>query len=258
MKQLIAFDLDGTLAKSKSALDDEMAKLLNALLKVAKVAVISGGNWPQFQKQVLSMLEHDKGLGNLFILPTCGTKFYRYDSDWRKVYSENLSVEERGKIIKALEGAVQESDFGIKETWGETIEDRGTQITYSALGQKAPLDEKEKWDPKFSKRKKMKARLDKLLPEFTVRLGGTTSVDITRHGIDKAYGIRKLRDILKIPIEDMIFLGDALFPGGNDHAARKTGVLCIEVRDPLETKRVIQGITACLTPGMPAKSPRKD
>ena len=93
----------------------------------------------------------------------------------------------------------------------------------------------------------MKAALDKLIPEFSIRLGGTTSVDVTRLGIDKAYGIRKLRDILGTPIEEMIFIGDALFPGGNDYPAKQAGVLTIQVRDPNETKRVIEAIIACLT-----------
>ncbi|HEY0255805.1 MAG TPA: HAD hydrolase family protein, partial [Candidatus Methylacidiphilales bacterium] len=126
------------------------------------------------------------------------------------------------------------------------IEDRGSQITFSALGQNAPLEEKKKWDPDFAKHKKMKAILDQMIPEFSVRLGGATSVDITKHGIDKAYGIRKLRDVLGIPIPEMIFVGDAVFPGGNDFPAKEAGALSIEVKDPHETKRVIEAIIACL------------
>ena len=132
-----------------------------------------------------------------------------------------------------------------EKVWGELIEDRGSQITFSALGQEAPLEEKEKWDPDFTKRKKMKAILDTLIPEFSVRLGGATSIDVTKPGIDKAYGIRKLRDILGIAIEEMIFIGDALFPGGNDYPAKQAGVVSIRVRDPEETKRVIEAIIAC-------------
>lgn len=88
--------------------------------------------------------------------------------------------------------------------------------------------------------------LNTLIPEFSVHLGGATSIDVTRQGIDKAFGIRKLRDILHIPIEQMIFIGEALFPGGNDYPAKEAGVLCIEVRDPHETKRVIETLVACL------------
>jgi len=138
------------------------------------------------------------------------------------------------------------SGFKAEKVWGEPIEDRGSQITFSALGQQAPLAEKKKWDPDFTKRKKIKGILENLIPEFSVHLGGTTSVDVTKPGVDKAYGIRKLRDVLGIKIEEMIFIGDALFPGGNDYPAKEAGVVSIQVRDPNETKRVIEAITACL------------
>ena len=246
MKKLIVFDLDGTLAASKSSLDAEMATLLGALLDVAEVAVISGGDWPQFEKQLLANLLRGEHLKNLSLLPTCGTKFYKYASDWEQLYSEDLTDAEKGKIVTALKQVSATSDFKGERTWGDVIEDRGGQITFSALGQQAPAEDKSRWDPDFAKRKKMKELLDRLLPEFSVRLGGTTSVDVTKSGIDKGYGIRKLRDILGIAIEEMIFIGDALFPGGNDFPAKEAGATSIQVRDPDESKRVIEAILACL------------
>ena len=246
MKKLVVFDLDGTLAQSKSSLDAGMAALFEKLLGVIKAAVISGGNWPQFQKQVLSHLANDGHLMNLSLLPTCGTQFYKYESEWKKIYAEDFTNEQINKIISSLQQAIEQSGLKAIKTWGEVIEDRGSQITFSALGQEAPLDEKVKWDPDFTKRKKIKSILDPLIPDFSVRLGGSTSIDVTKPGIDKAYGIRKLRDILGIAIEEMIFVGDALFPGGNDYPAEEAGVLSIRVRDPDETKRVIETIIACL------------
>jgi phosphomannomutase len=246
MKRLIVFDLDGTLAESKSPLDTEMSKLLHNLLGIVKVAVISGGNWPQFEKQLLSNLPRDECLENLSLLPTCGTKFYQYSKDWKKLYSEDFTAKEKEKIIGSLKKAIDKTGFKVEKVWGETIEDRGSQITYSALGQQAPLEEKKKWDPDFDKRKKIKAILDNSIPEFSVRLGGTTSVDVTKPGIDKAYGIEKLRDTLGISIQEMIFIGDALFPGGNDYPAKEAGVVSIRVKNPTESKRVIETIIACL------------
>ena len=249
MKQLIVFDLDGTLAESKSSIDDEMAGLLNSLLGIVKVSVISGGNWLQFEKQVLAHLSHDNRLKNLSLLPTCGTKFYRYESEWKLLYSEDFTDDEKTKIISSLKKATESPDLKPQRTWGEIIQDRGSQITFSGLGQKAPLEDKQKWDTDFSKRKSVKAVLDKLIPEFSVRLGGATSIDVTKHGIDKAYGIRKLRDVLGVAIKEMIFIGDAVFPGGNDYPAKEAGALSIEVKDPHETKRVIEAIIACLEAG---------
>jgi phosphomannomutase len=246
MKSLVVFDLDGTLADSKSALDDEMAKLLGGLLGVVKVAIISGGAWPQFEKQVLPKLANDDLLTKLSLLPTCGTKFYQYNGGWNLLYSEDFTPEQSKKIIDSLGKALDSSGFRPAKHWGDIIEDRGGQITMSALGQDAPLSEKKTWDPDFAKRKKIKSILDPLLPDFSVQLGGTTSIDVTRPGIDKAYGISKLRETLGIPVRDMIFVGDAIFPGGNDYPAKQAGAESVQVRDPHETKRVIESIVACL------------
>jgi len=177
-----------------------------------------------------------------------GPQFFRYGADWKKVYSEDLAADEKARIESSLQKAVSQAGFEPQELWGEQIEDRGSQITFSALGQEAPLDEKDKWDPDFAKRKKIKAILDKLLPEFSVRMGGATSIDVTKPGIDKAYGIRKLRDILGLSLKEMIFIGDALFVGGNDYPAEEAGVVSIPVRGPSETKRVTEAIIACLGP----------
>ncbi len=145
-----------------------------------------------------------------------------------------------------MKRALVEADYKTRRVWGEVIEDRGSQITFSALGQQAPSREKEKWDADFAKRKKIKAILDTFIPEFSVRMGGSTSIDVTKSGIDKAYGLRKLRDILSTSLEEMIYIGDAIFVGGNDYAAKEAGVDCISVRGPSETKCVTEAFIACL------------
>lgn len=245
MKKLIVFDLDGTLAESKAAIDKEMAELLSTLLSIKKVSVISGGAWSQFQTQVIAQLPKDSNLSNLYNLPTCGTKFYEYkEKDWNLLYDESFTDAQKKNILDSLHKALDQVDFKIDKTWGEQIEDRGSQITYSALGQKAPLSEKEKWDPDFKKRQKVKDIMDKSIPDFSVNLGGTTSIDITKKGIDKAYGIHKLEKILSISIDEMLFMGDAIFPGGNDYPAQQAGVVSIKVRDPEDTKVAIKTIIA--------------
>jgi len=246
MKKLVVFDLDGTLAPSKSSLDPEMAALLHDLLGVVRVAVISGGAWLQFERQVPSKLAQDERLEKLSILPTCGTQFFEYAGQWKRLYEEDFTTDEKEKIVRSLSNAVGTAGYQVEKTWGETIEDRGSQITYSALGQQAPLEDKVKWDADFAKRKKIKAILDTLIPEFSVRLGGATSIDVTKPGIDKAYGIKKLRETLGIEVNEMIYVGDALFPGGNDYPAKQAGVISIPVRGPDDTKLVIETMIACL------------
>jgi len=246
MKKLIVFDLDGTLAPSKSSLAPETAGLLRDLLGIVKVAVISGGAWEQFEKQLLTDLPKDSLLANLSLLPTCGTKFFRYHGKWERLYSEDLTAEQRKKIINSLNNAAVEAGYRAEKVWGKVIEDRGSQVTYSALGQQAPLEEKEAWDADFAKRKRITAILETLIPEFSIRMGGATSIDVTKPGIDKAYGIGKLRDTLLLSVKEMVYIGDALFPGGNDYPAEQTGVVSIPVKGPDDTNVVIKTILACL------------
>jgi len=147
MKKLIVVDLDGTLAESKSSLDAEMAKLLGALLGIVKVAVISGGDWPQFEKQLLANLPHDKRLKNLSLPPTCGTKFYRYAKVWEKIYSEDFTVAEKKKIISSLKQALASSGFKVKKIWGEAIEDRGSQLRSPPWDNRRPSKKRKNGTP---------------------------------------------------------------------------------------------------------------
>ena len=120
MKSLIIFDLDGTLAESKSDLDGEMAALLARLLGIVEVAIISGGAWGQFERQVLTFIPHDERLKRLFLLPTCGTKFYRFDGAWKKLYSEDFTDDEKKTIVAALEVAVRQSLLHHRKSLGRT------------------------------------------------------------------------------------------------------------------------------------------
>jgi len=248
MIKLVAFDLDGTLAESKSAVDAEMGELLAGLLDVARVSVISGGDWPQFQSQLLSAHLKSETFGSLTLMPTCGTKCYTYENGaWVQLYEEALSAAEVHMITDALAEAIASLGDPPTQVWGEVIENRGSQITFSALGQQAPLEAKASWDPDFSKRQAMKLVLDTRLPQFSVRLGGTTSIDITKHGVDKAYAVDKLSELTGVSLRAMLFVGDAVFPGGNDYPVKEHGVRTIGVRDPEETKRVIEAVVASLS-----------
>lgn len=247
MKRLVAFDLDGTLAKSKQAIDPEMAVLISRLTQTVAVAVMSGGDWPQFEAQLVGKLAAASNLEKLFLLPTSGTKLYRFEGEWRLIYAEALSVTDRARIIQTLDAVIATLSLASAPSWGERIEDRGTQITFSALGQQAPPGAKRAWDPDMAKRRQIQALIAPMLPEFAVRIGGSTSIDITRQGIDKGYGITRLSHVAGISLADMMFVGDALFPGGNDHAVIDAGVATIAVRDVEETKRIIEAIVLCRT-----------
>ena len=224
--RLLAFDLDETLAPSKSPLPGRMAAVLAELLGLCEVCIISGGQFGQFEAQVLSRIEADEArLERLHLMPTCGTRYVvREDGAWRDVYARNLSPEQVAAAFAALEREARRLGLWEEKTWGPILEDRGSQVTFSALGQQAPVEAKKAWDPDRSKKETLRAAVAPLLPELEVRSGGSTSIDITAKGVDKAYGIEELAAQTGIPVSEMLFVGDRLDEGGNDYPVIRTGI----------------------------------
>jgi hypothetical protein len=225
--RLVAFDLDDTLAPSKSPLDPRMLETFASLLEVVPVAVISGGNFEQFQQQLVTPLRKRAGLrlDDLHLMPTCGTRYYRWEGDdWVLQYAEDLTEDQKSRALAAVEAQAKAAGYWESETWGDVLEDRGSQITFSALGQTAPVDVKKQWDPTGSKKDDLRRRVQAELPDLEVRSGGSTSVDITRKGIDKAYGMQRLAEITGVPLADVLFVGDRLDPEGNDYPVKALGV----------------------------------
>ena len=250
--QLVAFDLDDTLAPSKTPIDARMAGLLERLLEVVEVCVISGGQWGQFQSQLVANLHpaDEALLGRLHLMPTCGTQYYRYVGDtphesfWFQQYAENLTTDEKRAALHAVEVEAKRLGLWESETWGDILEDRGSQITFSALGQRAPVEAKKAWDPTGTKKNTLREAVQALLPTLEVRSGGSTSIDITRMGIDKAYGMTKLAEMTDIPIDDMLFVGDRLDVDGNDYPVKALGVPTHAVTGPEETATFIEQFLA--------------
>ncbi len=245
MFKLIIFDLDGTLAESKQPMSGDIATLLAKLLNVTKVAIASGGALPQFIKQVVGGLPRHSHLENLYLLPTSGAALYEFiGDDWNKVYEERLTEKEAKMIESTMLEVAKESgavDFS-EPSWGERVEYRGGEITFSALGQKAPIAEKKSWDLDHSKRRILQEKIAARLPEFSVRIGGSTSIDVSKKGIDKAYGVHKLCERLGIKESQALYIGDELEKYGNDEVIYKIDVATCAVESPSDTARAIKSL----------------
>lgn len=244
----VVFDLDDTLAPSKSPLHDRMANLLGQLLGRVEVCIISGGGFEQFESQVLGRLEaSEELLTRLHLMPTCGTRYFnRGDGAWQEIYAENLPVDEKIRVVEVLRRGAQKLGLGVDHTWGEVIEDRGSQVTFSALGQQAPLEAKVAWDPDGSKKARLREYAARQLPDLEVRSGGSTSVDVTRKGVDKAFGIEKLLRQLDVGRGSLLFVGDRLDVTGNDYPVLASGVPCVAVSGWDETAELVASIIAWL------------
>ena len=251
-KDLVVFDLDGTLIHTKSPMDSEMSQLLVRLLAIKKVAIIGGGKYSIFQELFLRKLKCPKNLlEKLALFPVTGTAFYKYSNGWKQVYSLRLTASEVAKIRKAFEDTFKEMGYEHpKKTYGELIENRESQVSFSVFGQDIVrvlghkgVEMKARWSKTNSKTKMKIAKLmAKKLPNLEVKAAGFTTIDVTKKGIDKAYGIQQMQKYLKVPISKMFFVGDAMFKGGNDHAVVKTGVDFMATNGPEETKKIISKI----------------
>ena len=255
MKKLVAFDLDNTLAESKSQIPDEMAYILGQLLEKYEVCIISGGKFGQFEKQVISRLSvSDEQLSRLHIMPTCGTRYHRYDElskEWKLIYHNDLTEAQKKRIREAFEQGAKQLGMWEEKPYGEIIEDRGSQMTYSALGQEIGemlgeegIKRKYEWDPDMKKRMALRDLIAPELDDVEVRVGGITSIDVTLPGVDKAYGMHKLMNELNMSKEEIVFIGDMLQEGGNDYPVKLMGIDTVEVRNYEDTPFVVRGILA--------------
>lgn len=245
--RLVAFDLDDTLAPSKSPLPPAIVAALLDLLTLRPVCIISGGQWEQFRTQVIAYLPDSPLLAGLHLMPTNGTGYVSYAAGaWVERYRHELSPENRARALAVLEERARALGLWEERTWGPILEDRGSQVTFSALGQEAPVDAKKAWDPDGAKRARLRDAVAPLLPDLDVHAGGSTSVDITKKGIDKAYGIARLAEILDLDPAEILFVGDRLTPGGNDYPVLRLGVQTHAVRDWTDTLEFLRRLLPTL------------
>jgi len=253
MKKIIAFDIDDTLVASKSPVTEETARLLARLLEKYEIAIISGGLFEVFRENVLDRLDiSDQLRAKIHVLPTCGTRYDRYDADKQEyvtLYRHSLTDEQKSAIREAFETGAKKIGIWEEHPYGEIIEDRDSQLTYSALGQdiakqlgEEGLKRKYAWDPDMKKRNQLRELIAPRLEGLEVRVGGLTSIDVTRVGGDKAYGIQRLLEATGYAKEDILYIGDMLQEGGNDFPVKEMGIDCVEVRNFTDTPYVIAGI----------------
>ncbi len=238
-KKLVSFDSDGTIQLTKSKIDVEMTHLFNELAKKYYVNVISGTTLEYLKPNVLDQLEPNE---NVSVSPTCGTRFVALkNGKYELIYEELLTDDQTRRIIEGFEYAIQKAGHKPEKVWGEVIENRGTQVSFSAYGQKAPAEVKLPYDPDLSKRKVIAGYLKEKISdkEFEIKIAGGSTIDVTRSGIHKGYGMQKLCEYYKITLDDIVFVGDRLDEIGNDYPVAEIGVDSIWVDNVQETKTVI-------------------
>lgn len=248
----VIFDLDDTLAESFRAPSPETLAGLSQILERMHAAIMTGASFRRMEEQFLPDLAQAPRIDRFYLFPTSASHCLRFSEGlWKELYAVNLSPEDRERIRAAIKEVVGRAPplRGIRH-YGERLIDREAQIAFTLVGIEAPQEVKQTWDADGSRRRLLRDLLAEALPDFEVLLGGTTTVDITTKGINKAYGVRWLSRELGIAPERMLFVGDALFPGGNDMVVKETGIRTREVSGPAETLEIIREIIA----GCPARA----
>jgi phosphomannomutase len=235
MYKLIAFDLDGTLAESKQPISQRTAKFLTSLAYDYEIAIVTGGTMKQIQTQVLDRLP-DWVQSKMHLMPCSGAEYFRFGET---LYRNLISKKEKAVMIPMVTGLLKQMGYWIENPAGDIIEDRGSQITISALGQKAKLKNKEDWDPFGTKRRDIRDNVKRMFPEYSVRVGGLTSVDISITNIDKEYAIKELLEWNQFETSEVLYVGDKFRPGENDYPALLAGVTCLRVTSCTDTPRVV-------------------
>ncbi len=247
-KKIIAFDVDGTLTVSKTPITEEMASFIKKIIKQKIVVAISGGGFTQLQTQFLPPFLNDTDvlpfIKNLKLLPTSGSQRYEFDEEkkvWALTDKEPLDPKVKERAIKLLQGIIDSGLYEIPpHPIGNIIEDRDTQVTFTPNGQQAPVEMKKLFDPSRKKREKIVAAIGPQLPEVDLLINGVSSIDVLPKGFSKAVGLSRLLEKFCLEKTDMLFIGDALFPGGNDYSVKEAGIETIAVSGPEETEKVLK------------------
>jgi HAD superfamily hydrolase (TIGR01484 family) len=248
VKKLLAFDLDMTLNVAKTPMQPVMAEVLMETLKHFPVCVISGQKCEQFGVQVLEPLAaagaDETRLTNLHLMVAQGTQYYvRQGGRWEQVYNYALTEQQVADLTAALEQAARELGYWVELTNGdEIIENRESMVAYSALGQKASVEDKMAWDPEMKKRNAIAARAQELAPEYAFEVGGTTTINASLPGTNKVFGMTKLMEQLGLKEQEILYFGDMTQPGGNDYPVVEMGIPTIAVERWEDTAYCLRGI----------------
>jgi len=239
-KKVIVADVDETICETCHVVEEKMAKVIDSLIAKGFMFAFISGTEPKYLREMITSKLRQKH----FLLPATGTICLEMDSgqehSGQEYYRYMLTDEERKEILMALRQLTREFSIQSLTTVEDQIQDRGTQVVLSAIGRNAPLDKKKAFDPDASKRKVWIRYLRSILGDekYEINYAGTTSIDITKKGLDKAWGIKKFAEYFSIPLSSILFIGDKTQPGGNDYPATKV-VDFLTVKNPEDTFRLL-------------------
>lgn len=216
------FDMDLTIAPARQLILPEMFDLLSSLDR--DLVIVSG-----------QLLEKIKWQSNDLIAYYLGNNGnHANDPDNRDLWKNpDLSDNNKEEIYAHIKKIVESLEHDLNHDWNP-IEDRGSQITFSPIGNTAPIEHKKLYDPDRKKRESFLENFPLNSDEIMVKIGGSTSFDYIHKDRHKGANVSKLIEHLGWDKGDCVYFGDGLYPGGNDEVV--IGVIdTIPVKDNIDT-----------------------
>ena len=208
------FDLDNTLTRSKSHILPEHSAILSKLIDRADVVVVSGHPQGDIRDHLEKRLD-----GRYYILAQNGN--FAQMPDGKILWERTLTDGQISSIHTFIDKARKHLALTVRDE-NDIVEDRGCQVAFSLIGHHENQDIKDAFDPDHAKRKQLLVDLrddvERLAKESNVEMyiGGTTNLDFVEKGKNKGFNITEFIKTLDWKKEDCLYVGDALFPGGND------------------------------------------
>lgn len=224
MKELILFDVDGTLTKSRLKIEKPMLEILNKLSNMENIDIgIVGGSDLKKQKEQLG--EETLGLFKWLFSENGLVAF----EDGKQFHCENivnkLGEQSFTKLINICLMELSKVENPIKR--GTFIEYRNGMINVCPIGRSCSQSERDdfdKLDKKNNYREKFNSEVIKKWNEYiketgkknlelTFSIGGQISIDVFPKGWDKTYCLQFVKD----KYSKIYFFGDKTYKGGNDY-----------------------------------------
>ncbi len=139
------------------------------------------------------------------------------DVENNELWNIPLDEDHRAEILSHINKLVALLDHELNQDWNP-IEDRGSQITFSPVGNTAPVEVKAAYDPDRQKREALLAKVPFVSSDLVVKIGGSTSLDYIHKDRHKGANVQKLINLMGWNKEECVYFGDGLYPGGNDEA----------------------------------------
>lgn len=238
MQKHFFFDLDNTLTPSKSLIEAAHLPILKRLAERADVIVVSGHGEADIRSHLTEALH-----GAFYTLGQNGNRANTKDGDI--LWNNSLQQGQRDAILAFIAKARALLNYTVRDE-NDIVEDRDSQIAFSLIGHHEDKAKKDAFDPRHEIRFKLLTDLASdvealKVANVEVRIGGTTNLDFFEYGKNKGYNVNLFIEKMGWDKLDCIYIGDALFPGGNDETV--VGVIATHaVKDYKETYSYLSDI----------------